>query len=82
MKDGFWFQTGRDDTIGKESGVCVCFPLRSTSHKTHTHTGARLFFLLVVEHGIYEEIFLFSKKKIVNSCLITRPGWPAERTNN
>lgn len=78
MKDGFWFQTGRDDTIGKESGVC--FPLRSTSHKTHR--GSALFFLLVVEHGIYESIFLFLKKKIVNSCLITRPGWPAERTNN
>jgi hypothetical protein len=41
MKDGFWFQTGRDDTIGKESGVC--FPLRSTSHKTHR--GSALFFV-------------------------------------
>lgn len=59
MKDGFWFQTGRDDTIGKESGVC--FPLRSTSHKTHR--GSALFFLLVVEHGIYESIFPFFKKE-------------------
>lgn len=61
MKDGFWFQAGRDDTIGKESGVCVCVcsPLRSTSHNTQ---GLGPFPSLAVERRtIYEGILFFPK---------------------
>lgn len=75
---GFGFRLGGMTQSGKNQ-VCVsrCVPPPTR------HTGARLFsscWLLNTEFT--SQFFPFSKKKIVNSCLITRSGWPAERTNN
>ena len=80
MKDGFWFQAGRDDTIGKESGVCVCVCVPRCVPPPTTHRGSVLFLRWLLNAEQFTREF-YSFRNIVNSSLITL-GWPAERTNN